>query len=733
MRGARPTSIIGAAVVALLATSPPFSALPVPVGPSEGVPLQHVGVHALESRLRFGALYAETPEGTRFFARDQMMGVLAALAARTLRPDQADAWTARAVELWEGAEAAFLSGGFYARTLPSPSDTVCIDAEANTWALRAAHALGEAGVDASPDPAARAVEVRSLLSDFLTGGTSRGRPPCPAEAQAVPVHQRPLLLLALIESRADGGPSTDSAVRSHLSAFLREATDGAFALPDGLYTATLNAQMLVVLAEAAEVFGDPEFASARDAVGAWLQDVAVRTQDGRLVASNMGRGPSGFEPTIEQPDGQIWAAYALANLRRANASLVRDEVVRGLAATYLESYWTGGPGGFAGPGSFVYFDYNVLPALLTSAPGLQVTGLDSSTVGFVVPAKAEFTYPAPTDPAANKLYLANQWSARFTLAGAEAGVVDALVPARDLGGFWFFDPPSAFHPAPHVARTTAAGRTEVPLLRAGSDPQLLWFQPTLAPGPNTFRLDAHAPVDPVTSAFSSEIVVGLQNLGPQAVTVGALQLELDATQILIRSVQVNDVLFPSFEVVDGVFTEVLPQPHMRITLRDVPFPPGGGARVVLSYSDVVRPTVEPIALSRDLLGADPIRSGDPVDVFLGEPVYARATVRDNGVLRSVQLRFRVEDRNLDLRMTEVPGQGGVYAVRLPTEGPTGRAVLQVVAVDAAGTGNLNESAPFEFELKDPLLSGSIVLFVFSGVLFVASMIIWIKVRRKAPR
>src|SRR5688572_15121047 len=100
MRGRR-ESVFVCAVLAtvLLASAAPAASLS-PVEPLEGVTLQHVALHALESTLREGNLYAETIQETRFFTKDQMMGVLAALEGRWARPDRTAFWEERARTLW---------------------------------------------------------------------------------------------------------------------------------------------------------------------------------------------------------------------------------------------------------------------------------------------------------------------------------------------------------------------------------------------------------------------------------------------------------------------------------------------------------------------------------------------------------------------------------------------------------------------------------------------------------
>jgi hypothetical protein len=706
-----------------------------PVLPTEGLGLQHAALQALETTLREGKLYAETTEKTRFFTKDQMLGVLAALEARKARPDQAAFWQQRAIDLWTGAESAFVDQAFYAGTVPAPVGVICIDLQANTWALRAAHALARNGIETTPSPADRVAELRALLASFLAGPTSGGKRLCPVESTSVPLHQRPLLYLALLETSTGSSSSTDAQVRGALRATIAESFDGAFFLPGGLYLASLNAQMVVALTEAARRFNDETLRAARNDVGAWLQNESLAPAAGGFRVRNLAReGPGFVAQPGETPDGQIWAAYALANLARDAPGRVRAGVVEGLVRSYAELYWAAESNGFAGESSLVYADYNLLPAALSQASPLTVTSLDPSLVGFVVPALSTFTYPAPHEPGATSLYISNQWTVRFSMPLTATAPSQVLVAAPALGPFDLGAPVSPFAPAPRLSRTGSGGTADVVVQAVSGDPNLLLFAPQLGSGGNSFRLDAYVPLQPTTAEFGSLIRVFIENKAGQPITVGTLQLELDATDIRIRGATVNNVALATVEVIDPVITEKLPEPHMRVLLGDVPLPIGL-TEIALAYTDVTRPQVGAPALTRDLAGRDLIGTAqdDEIQVLQGESVYVRATVRDNGALRSVQLRYRNAGDSVDLRMMPVPGQADVYAVKLPTTGPTGRGIIQVVAIDAAGTGNLNESVPLTIDLRDPLFSGSIVLFVFSGTLCLASFVIWLKVRRRVLR
>lgn len=712
----------------------------VPVSPHEGLGLQHVAIHALESTLRDGALYAETADRTRFFTKDQMIGVLAALAARTLRPDQSEKWAERARELWEESDAAFLENSFYARTLPAPVGVVCIDLFANSWALRAAAAMAAAGITATPDPAARMAHLRGLLGPFLTGTSSAGKPVCPASVTAVPLHERPLLFLSLLETRAGGGPDLNSTVRNSIQSTIASSFEGGFALPDGLYLTALNAQMLVVLTLATQVYDDAGFADVRDELAGWLRNETIDANEGRAQVRNVIRRGTTFERQAgEAPEGQIWLAYALSNLAADEPGRVPAGLVDSLLDSYLELFWDRQGQGFAGTGSLVYADYNLLPAILTRSQPLSVTAVDPSTFAFVVPSLASFTFPPPEAAGAGQLYILNQWTTRFTMRPEETRPVDVAVPAGDLAPLNLSLPASSFFPAPRLVRSGTAGSAAISVFAVADDPNLLRFSPQLSPGQNGLRLDAWVPARPAFSDFGSTIRIILESYASEPVVLGTLQIELEATQIRIRTASLDNVPLASMEVIgddeDPVITEQLPEPHMRLLLTDVALPPGR-SEVVLGYTDIIRPEVGRPSISRDLEGRDALTSRDnaPVQVLQGDSVFVRATVRDNAALRTVQLRYRVAEQSLDVRMSAVPGQPDVYAVQLPTNSiPTGQGTLQVVAIDAAGTGNLNESAKVTIDVRDPLFAGSIVLFVFSGTLFLAAFIIWLKVRRKALR
>lgn len=736
MRGRRQWKFVCAAFlgVLILGAGPATSLAPIPS--TEGLGLQHIAIHALETTLREGTFYAETDEKTRFFTKDQMGGVLAALAARTLRPDQGAFWQERAKQLWEASEAAFLEKTFYSGTLPAPSGVVCIDVAANSWALRAGYALVQAGVTANPDPAERVKHLQNLLGPFLSGRTSAGKPVCPQESPSVPLHQRPLLYLSLLETRTAAGSALDGSLRAAMKNTIETSFDGAFALPDGLFLAALNAQMLSLFVEAARVFPDDGFETVRDELAAWLQEEVVYTEGGSAKTRNVARSGDALDPSPGgTPDGHLWTAYALSNYAAEKPEAVNAGTVNSLLQSYVELFWQPEGVGFAGEGSSVYADYNLLPAILTRSQPVSVTSLDPSSFSFVVPALSSFTYPAPDSADSPHLYLLNQWTTRFTMPFEGSSPAEVLLPVAELGPFNLSTERSPFFPAPRLQRSGPSGTIEIATQMGADDPDLLRFSPQLLPGQNNFRLDAYVPAQPLFSDFGSTIRILLRSDSDEPVVVGTFQIELDATEIRIRGATLDNVGLGTIEVIDPVITEQLPEPHMRLLLTDVRLPPGQ-SELILGYTDIIRPEVGIPSLTRDLEGRDVITAaGDnPVQVLQGETAYVRATVRDNGALRSVQLRYRLLDQSLDLRMAPVEGQADVYAVRLPTEGlPTGEGKIQVVAIDAAGTGNLNESAAVDVDLRDPLLAGSIVLFVFSGTLFLASVIIWVKVRRKALR
>lgn len=736
MRGRRQWKITGAALMAVLILGAGPATSVGTISPSEGLGLQHLAIHSLETTLRAGTFYAETFEKTHFFTKDQMGGVMAALAARALRPDQSTLWLDRATKLWETSESGFQQNAFYSGTLPATSGVSCIDVITNSWALRAGNALVAAGVTATPDPKERVERLRELLGPFLNGGTSGGRPSCPQERPSIPLHERPLLFLALLESRDVSGSSLDNALRAALQSTIETNFEGAFALAEEFYPTTVNAQMLSVLIDAARVFPNAGFDAVRDELAVWLQEEIVYTAGSVVRTRNVARVGNAPDPSPDgRPDGHLWTAYALANYAREKPGAVNAGVVNGLLQGYVDLFWTTDGVGFAEEGSIVHVDYNLLPAILSRAQAISVTSRDPSSVSFVVPALPGFSYPAPESAQAAHLYLLNQWTIRFTMPYEGTSPAAVVLPVEALGPFNLSSPRSPFFPAPRLQRSGPTGTAEVASKVDENHPDLLHFSPQIAVGQNSFRLDLFVPVEPVLSDFASTIRVILRSNAGEPITIGTLQLELDATQIRIRGATLDNVALGSIEVIDPVITEQLPEPHMRILLTDVTLQPGQ-SELVLGYSDIIRPEVGQPSISRDLAGRDVItaRDGQPVQILQGETAFVRATVRDNGALRSVQLRYRIVDQSVDLRMSPVEGQADVYAVQLPTQGlPTGRGNIQVVAIDAAGTGNLNESAELQVDLRDPLLAGSIVLFVFSGTLFLATVIIWIKVRRKAPR
>jgi hypothetical protein len=233
----------------------------------------------------------------------------------------------------------------------------------------------------------------------------------------------------------------------------------------------------------------------------------------------------------------------------------------------------------------------------------------------------------------------------------------------------------------------------------------------------------------VSSDFGAVLRVRLQNAAAGPLTLQPLQLDLDATALQIRAVTVNDFAYANYQVTDLVGTQQLPEPHLRIVFPNLTLAAASDTEIAFAYNDAVAPTIASLAFNRGSPAGKPIPSATPVPIVAGDTTFARAVVKDNGALHSLILRFQLGEQVVEVPFEEDVGHADTYVVSMPRPARTGTGTVQVVAVDAAG--NLQASEPLPVEVRSALFSGgSLVLFVFSGTLFVAVVVIWIKMRHK---
>ncbi|MBI2079000.1 MAG: hypothetical protein HYT80_11650 [Euryarchaeota archaeon] len=139
------------------------------------------------------------------------------------------------------------------------------------------------------------------------------------------------------------------------------------------------------------------------------------------------------------------------------------------------------------------------------------------------------------------------------------------------------------------------------------------------------------------------------------------------------------------------------------------------------------PLIGAVFFAQDANGTDVLPSKPPVRLTEGARPYVLAVVGDNAMVRQVLLLFRVGTQAVELPMEPVAGSDGLFSGQLPLLATGGPAQATVRAVDT--WDNLEEKT-VAVEIENPLLVGNQVLFVFSGILFLSSVVIWLKVRRK---
>lgn len=685
---------------------------------------QALGLAVLDRRLGEGGLYAVDSARQVFWVEHQMVGALLALRAAGYEVDQAAAWRTRALFLWNAGEGSFdLLGGFYRKTVPPPGEVVCIDLVGQAWALLAAGAMMEAGVGPRDAVARRFATLRSTLQDLLGTGTHAGLPSCGASQGGPNPSHLPLALWSLLEARALAPDSrTDAIVRARLAEFLGRFEDGAYMDPPNFYTAFLNAWLLLVFAVASDQLGDANLKAGRDGLIDFLQNRSIVFQGPLAFAEHVELRDGEHRAAGRAPESQLWAAYALHRAAPGAAGRVQQGLVAGLLEGLLDQFWSRRDGAFVSqPGSsgFFTFEPNAMAALLTRGPSISNLITDAPSWALKVPRQFETVYSNEVGEGV----VANSWTIRFGLTG-EAGAPRAvLLPSADLSSVNL----SASTSQLYRLSSTGTAREPVAFTQSSGPTDWLRFEAVLRDQPTTFRIDGFAPFHPVRARWSdNSLVLTLRSDADASIHVQPLRLELDALNLDIRSVSINGVVTAN-RVFPHLVTQDIDRPHMRILLEDATLVPGEN-EVLISYLDSERPVIEQLVISTDSQGASPVPRADRKHTIVeGDPLFARARVHDNGVLRNVLLNVGGAGGSLNSTPMTRLGED-MYVARIPVATGPGVFTLQVVAVDASR--NLNASETYTLEVKDAFLGGNIVLFAFAATLFATAAIIWVKLRRK---
>jgi hypothetical protein len=709
--------IAGTALFTLLLLTP-FSSGSHVLPLHEGPQLRALGADALERWLRPDVLYADTELLARYYVEDQMVATLVKLRTANLEPDRKAALQADALAVWTKAQQGYDAVNlFYHSVLPPPEGAVCISLETQAWALRATRALLGAGLGDAGLLSRRATEAKDTVLDLLELQAHRGRPPC-----APQVIQQPMAVIALLEQRGPNPDARIDAVVPPVVNGLRSLfTDDAYAV-DGFYGIEVNAKLLWMLTDAAATY--PGLGATRDRLLRFLLNETLEpVSAGYAVHHVRSLGDELVQDGQGNALNQLWLAIALTHHAQTIPGQVPAGRVAGILNVLLSDYWSRDKGAFMNPNELRSFEPNALAALFANAPFVQSLATENSEFALAVPATGTYQYGA-VDPA----LLASQWHLRFQLSGDSAGTTDVLLSSGDLGSYNF----TASNPL-RLFRSPPGG-TRIPIdnYRVEAGPvQALRFSVDLTTAPANYRLEGAAPLRPVASLFENRIQLLVDNPGSDAFELRSLRLEISATEIDVRSVKVNGNAVPRerYEVIAPVTTQEVQEPHTRLIVSDVVFAPGN-SEIVIEYDDRKAPVIDAPTISHDADGRELVRAAPTGTALQGEPLYVRAVVRDNGVLRNVLLRFQSQSdprEVVETAMTE--GDNGVYTARIPNTNRTGVMRIQVVAIDAAS--NLQQTGPLFVDISNPLLSGSRVLFAFSGTLFVSAFIIWAKVRRKA--
>lgn len=731
MRG---SGAAGTLCVLVLLGAPLFSgalADPDPVPASVTYASPHEAAWAAVERLRDADGRYLDREGSVPFVRDQMLSVLLLVYRASLFPADASLFLAQAREVWNATQPAYhAQDHFFDVTLTTPS--VCVQLEANAWALWAA--LHLASATGEPSLRASADDLAATLDAALAPHPQGAVPRCPPGADPPP-SQWPLPLLALLEhANQTGSMSSRDAAFNRLRSEIDARFDQAFSDPSGLYLAAVNAQYLLVLQSAARISPD-EFASSRDALARFLVKNSLEASgDDFWVLNVKATGPGAGAQREGDPDplAQLWTALALHNERRiAPTIVIPGDAPERLLESARARFWSPTGAGLAGADGAPILEPNALAALFTQGSRVLPVSAEAPRLSIVVPSAANFVYPNLTSPEAGSYFVLNEWTFRFLLDAVAPLPQRVLVPADRLGPLRLGYPPTRYTPAPVlfssgvVVGVTVSG-TEFPILDFVAGPEAR---------STSYRLLAHAPVFPASAHVLKSIQVFLASEASVPLTLDALTLDLAASDIRVTAVRFNDQPLASnaFEVRDVGATDFLETPHTRLELHHVEVRPHAQNELFVAYEDDVNPTLGAPTLSRDPDAREPLVAKDGVfRVGPRSKAYVRIEVRDNAALKSVFLVAAAGANATETRMTPSPTESGIFTAPLPKLPPNQPVALRVRAVDQHD--HANATAEFLVEAESSLFrEGNVILLVFSATLFFTALGIYVKMgRRRAP-
>lgn len=708
------------------------SALPNPVLP--GTPPatsvyatpHEAAAFALERTRDASDHYVAAPPSSAFVTT-QMLAALVFNVRADAFPSGATAARDQALRAWQAAEGAWHDADrFYDVTLSTQA--ICAQLETQSWALLASTHVANATQAAQVTQ--RADQLARSLRDLVQMGRTGSTPHCPSDGDPPP-SQWPLALWAMMEyDRVFADAATRDAALAQLDSLIEEHHDAAFWDPTGPYLVATNAQYLLVLQAAARV-SPSQYETARDDLAAFLTNHVLDLSAFDLVGQNLQRvEPGQAGPTLGPADAaaQFWLAYALQNQRRiAPATVGADRVPERIIQTLLLRQWSTQEGGFVNDAGVLSLTTNALAAMFTLSARVRNVASEAPRISVALPARTDFTYPDLQAADADQYFLSNEWTIRFSVETVDPGATErVLLPLRRLAPMAFNEAQTKYNPAPILYE----GGTPTAAQTAGTHQPLLQFMTSGATNPN-YRFVAYAPVVPTQSRFARDIQVFFENDADESVTMGSVTVELEASDIQIHGVSFNDVLLAPNQydlllVESGTDADA----HLRLVVRDVAVVAHQRNELFLSYTDATLPVVGPITLTEDAAGQRPLATEDGrVRFARGQATFARAAVTDNAALQDVSLLVGSGLNQTRIPMTMDAATQGQWIARLP-DLPTNDAVqLVVLAVDAQG--NRRESPPLEAQVVSSLLrEGNLVLLVFSLVLVVAGVVVYVRMGRR---
>lgn len=703
---------------------------PIPAGSAED-PTLYPSPH----ELAFAHVVAAATDAARFpersgssvyFTRDQMAAVLAHLHRAELFPQGAGAEIARAQEIWDAAQTAYNpTTKFYDVTLDA--DALCINLEPNAWAMLATDRLANA--TGRPDIKTRVDEVAATLESAVSSGRANGVERCSER----PSHW-PFPLWSLFERARLAGDATALSVatarlRSELAAhFEAEAFSDD---PGFFFLAESNAIYLLVLQSATRQASASEFQAKRDALAAFLANEALRPDGDELVVYTVEKSDEAFQPTQPaEPPAYLWLAYALhqQDLQAPSTVTLKDAPER-ILSSLLDRAWSYDQGGLVDGTGRANFLLSSLLATFTDGPAVTGVSSESPRLTIVVPSDGDFTYLRPHEETALRYHFSNQWVFRFTLEPRGPPAQTVRLPLDRLGPLHLGHPESPYTPLPDLERSTDVAAS----VHGGLHPALDFFAPLA--GPETYRLTAYAPIFAESSSNHDRLSVRFLANASSPITVGLLRAELEMWNITVESVRFDgDLLAPgAFDLKTGA-TEAIEEPHLRLELRDLTFPPQRVVDLVLTYSDTESPTVGSPTVSLSPDGRNPVSAEDgEFRVATQSTAWVRVNVRDNAALRSVVLR-QVRPGGFDEHpMEQSPDERHVWRTQLPRLGQNDRLGFQIYAVDEQS--NINPPVTFSVQFQSSFLQeGNLILLVFAATLFVVSVVVFLRMgkKRRAP-